>query len=140
MIPPLKPCAAGDIEAPTTKDLDPTRDSFSDTGESTLGSPGGPDPDDPNAKGLSSLRYPNKRHHIEKVTQRSPAKSTNTVIEQGVDISADVNAIRSELAIRTGNTFNISGRTYGLHGKTFYPIKGLGFQILDRGAYKAPGV
>jgi len=36
--------------------------------------------------------------------------------------------------------YEVNKRTYGHHDGTLYPIKGPGFHLLDRGAYKALGV
>ncbi|TCM61164.1 hypothetical protein EC844_12917 [Acinetobacter calcoaceticus] len=94
------------------------------------------------ALGLSScpvLKAPNPRHYADKVTQKSTAKDKNTVINRKVvDINSDVNAIRSGLAAKIGNTFSLkNGRTYGEHDCILYPISGSGFYNLTRGEYKA---
>jgi len=86
------------------------------------------------------LRGPAQRHFIRKVNQRSVAKNTNTVIESGVDVAADVAAIHEGQATKVGNRFIVNGRIYGVHVETLYPISGPGFHQLSRGAFKALGV
>jgi len=90
--------------------------------------------------GYSSLKFPGARHFIKKVTQKTVAKEKNTVIEPGVDVIGDVNAIRSGLATRVGETFVINGRTYGIHNGAIHPISGPGFHQLELPAFKALGV
>ncbi|WP_197740795.1 hypothetical protein [Tuwongella immobilis] len=68
------------------------------------------------------------------------AKDLNTVIEPGVDVAADVEAINQGLAQRAGDRFIVNGRTYGVHDGTLYPISGPGLHQLDRGGFKALGV
>ena len=86
------------------------------------------------------LRRPADRHSALKVKQKTLAKEKNTVIEPGVDVQKDVDAINAGDAARTGETFTVNGRTYGLHDGTLYPISGTGFHQLERGAFKALGV
>ncbi len=69
------------------------------------------------------------------------AKARNAVIESRVDVAADITAINSGLALRSGDTYPVSGRTYGVEPSgVAYPISGPGIHILDRGAFKALGV
>lgn len=68
------------------------------------------------------------------------AKEKNTVTEPGVDVQKDMDAINAGDAARTGATFPVNGRTYGLHDGTLYPISGAGFHQLDRGVFKALGI
>lgn len=88
------------------------------------------------------LRPPAARHFITRVRQGTFVRNRqpNTVIEPGVDVAADVQAINAGQAIRQGDRFVVHGRTYGHHDGTLYPISGLGFHRLDAGAYKALGV
>jgi len=86
------------------------------------------------------LREPAKRHQLSQVNQKTMAKRLNTVIEPSVDISNDVSAINAGRATRQGNNFIINGRTYGTHDGILFPISGVGFHQLDRGAFKALGV
>ncbi|MDQ3252992.1 MAG: hypothetical protein M3R15_03640 [Acidobacteriota bacterium] len=84
------------------------------------------------------LKPPANRHYIAKVTEKSWTKAENTVIEPWVDVKADVAAVNAGEAIRTGNLFEINGRTYGVESNgTLYPISGSGFHSLDRKAYNA---
>jgi len=71
---------------------------------------------------------------------RSDASSTNTVIEPGVDVNADVEAINAGRATRVNGNFVVNGRTYGAHDGTLYPISGTGFHQLSRAQFKALGV
>lgn len=41
---------------------------------------------------------------------------------------------------RVGDTFEINGRTYGVHDGTLFPMSGPGFHQLNRGAFQALGV
>lgn len=67
-------------------------------------------------------------------------KQRNTVIRSWVDVASDVRAINDGRGIRAGNMVTINERTYGIKpNATLYPISGLGFVLLDRGAYKALG-
>lgn len=86
------------------------------------------------------LRRPAERHSALKVKQKTLAKEKNTVIEPAVEVQKDVAAINEGEATRTGDTFTVNGRTYGMHDGTLYPISGQGFHPLDRGAFKALGV
>jgi hypothetical protein len=94
----------------------------------------------PSAAPAVPLRGPAARHTASRVTQRSVAKDVNTVIEPGVRVADDVAAINAGQAVRSGNTFAVNGRTYGVHDGTLYPISGPGFHTLSRGGYKALGV
>ncbi|MBO9607258.1 MAG: RHS repeat-associated core domain-containing protein, partial [Paenibacillaceae bacterium] len=87
-----------------------------------------------------SFNSPSVRHYAAKVTQKTLAKESNTVIEPWVDVSADVTAINSGQVTRVGEQFTVNGRTYGFHDNTLFPISGEGFHPLDRGAFKALGV
>jgi hypothetical protein len=89
---------------------------------------------------LSTLRAPSRRHYLNNIDQRTVAKDLNTVIEPNIDIAADMVGIRSGLAERNGETFQINGRIYGQHNGILYPISGTGFHQLDRPAFKALGV
>ena len=89
---------------------------------------------------LTALRAPTARHYITKISQRTLAKAHTTVIEPGIDVAADVAAIRAGNAHRVGNEFSINGRIYGVHGRTLYPVSGPGFHPLNRGAFKALGI
>ena len=62
------------------------------------------------------------------------------MIAPWVDVAGDVAAINAGRATRVGDTFVVNERTYGVHEGTLYPIAGLGYHRLDRGAYKALGV
>ena len=86
------------------------------------------------------LRPPARRHLISKVTQKTPAKQANTVIDPWVDVAGDVAAVNAGRGTRVGNTVVVNERSYGVHDGTLYPIAGPGFHRLDRGAYKALGV
>ena len=86
------------------------------------------------------LKAPAARHYLAKVRQRTVARPMTTVIEPGVDVAADVAAIRAGQALRSGNEFVVNGRTYGIHDGTLYPISGPGFHRLRRPAFKALGI
>jgi RHS repeat-associated protein len=86
------------------------------------------------------FRVPNKRHFAASVRMSSTAKNITTVIERGVDIAKDIEAINKGLARRIQGNFEINGRLYGVHDGALYPISGPGFHSLDRGAFKALGV
>jgi hypothetical protein len=86
------------------------------------------------------LKPPAARHTATRVTQRTLAKGSNTVIEPGVDVAADVAAINGGGATRVGGNYSVNGRTYGVHDGTLYPIDGPGLHPLSRGAFKALGV
>jgi hypothetical protein len=84
---------------------------------------------------------PHPRHRLARVSQRSRAKSVNTVIESRVDVAADIAAINHGEATRRGNEFEVNGRTYAVEPNgTSYPVSGDGVYVLDRAAYRALGV
>lgn len=88
-----------------------------------------------------SLRPPNRRHFLTRVTQKSLRKRRNTVIEPWVDVRGDVEAINAGQAIRRGNTYTIHDRTYGVEPNgTLYPISGVGLIQLGQPAYSALGI
>jgi len=84
---------------------------------------------------------PHPRHWLARVRQRTRVKNVNTVIESGVDVRGDIDAINRGEGIRRGNIYAVRGRVYGLHsdGHT-YPVDGVGFHRLDRLAFRALGV
>jgi hypothetical protein len=86
------------------------------------------------------LRGPAKRHWAASVNQQTFTKEKNTVIESGVDVEADVAAIRGGRAEKVGETYVVNGRTYSAHDGTLYPISGAGLHQLNRGAFKALAV
>jgi hypothetical protein len=90
--------------------------------------------------GEAMLRSPARRHWAATVDQGTVAKEVNTVIEPGVDVAADVTAIRSGQAARVKGDFVFQGRTYGVHNGTLFPISGPGFHRLTRPQFKALGV
>ncbi len=90
--------------------------------------------------GGTVLRGPASRHWAARVSQKTVAKSVNTVVEPGVNVAGDVAAINSGQAARQGGTYIINGRTYGVHDGTLYPISGPGFHQLSRAQFKALGV
>lgn len=98
-------------------------------------------------EGQTEFRPPVSRHLINNVKQNTYAKEMNTVIEPTVDVTGDVAAINAGQAEYfvdsngVGN-FAINSRIYGVHSDTgtLYPISGVGFHQLDRGAFKALGV
>ena len=84
---------------------------------------------------------PASRHWAQTVTQRTVAKAVTTVIEPWVDVAGDVAAINAGRAIRMGERFVVNGRRYQQEAiGTLYPIDGVGFHQLDRGAFRALGV
>ncbi|MDH3976782.1 MAG: hypothetical protein OEV42_21175, partial [Deltaproteobacteria bacterium] len=91
-------------------------------------------------KNVFEFRGPASRHTLTNVNQKTVAKNLNTVIEPGVDVTADVAAINKGLAKKSGDKFVINGRTYGMHDGTLFPVSGSGFHQLDRASFKALGV
>ena len=86
-------------------------------------------------------RPPHPRHFVRHVTQRSWAKSQNTVILSSVNVPSDLAAIRRGEATWDGSTYEVAGRVYGVEqAGRLYPIMGVGFMPLDRGGYRALGV
>lgn len=84
---------------------------------------------------------PAARHRAQGVTQRTVAKAVTTVIEPWVDVAGDVASINAGRAIRTGDRFLINERRYHQEANgTLYPVDGVGFHQLDRGAFRALGV
>lgn len=94
----------------------------------------------PSQAAEAALRGPARRHWATSVDQHTVAKNVNTVIEPGIDVSADVAAIRAGQAARVDGYYVVNGRTYGVHDGTLYPIEGHGFHRLNRGAFQALGV
>ncbi len=92
----------------------------------------GPDP--------SRFNSPARRHRAADVRMKTVAKADNTVIEPGVDVTADIAAIRSGQVPRVRGQYTVNGRTYGEHGGTLFPISGRGFHYLTRPQFKALGV
>ncbi|HEX8597161.1 MAG TPA: SBBP repeat-containing protein [Chloroflexia bacterium] len=98
-----------------------------------------------NAAGAGSrwnFQIPHPRHFIKNVRLNTLRRGTNTVIEPGVDVAADVAAINAGTAVRSGSDFVINGRTYRMHSNKgrLIPISGPGFHQLSRDAYRALGV
>jgi hypothetical protein len=90
---------------------------------------------------IDPQRGPASRHLIRNVRQNSYVRDRNTVIEPWVDIDADVEAILNGRAARAGDTFEVSGRRWGVEPNgTLYPISGSGLIRLDRASYRALGV
>ncbi len=90
---------------------------------------------------IEPRRGPASRHFIRQVRQNSYVRERNTVIEPWVDIDTDVEAILSRRAARSGDTFEVGGRRWGVEPNgTLYPISGPGFIRLDRESYRALGV
>lgn len=114
----------------------------SDEGADAAGAARRIDPSPFNGVDLADMKAPVRRHDGTKVTQKSPAKDQNTIYGPGVDVNADVAAIRRGEATRSGETLSVNGRNYGVHPETgrLYPKSGDGLFELDRGAYKALGV
>lgn len=99
----------------------------------------------PRTPAIPTMR-PSARHDLSRVGQGSVAKNRNTVVEPGVDVRADVDAINRGKAdpgrSATGDpTYTVNGRTYGVHDDgRLYPIEGPGLQQLSRQEFKALGV
>ena len=90
---------------------------------------------------LRPARAPASRHRAQSVTQRTLARPINTVIEPWVDVGGDVLDINAGRAIRVGQRFLVNGRRYHQEANgTLYPVDGVGFHVLDRGAFRALGV
>jgi hypothetical protein len=68
-------------------------------------------------------------------------RDRNTVIEPWVDVEKDIDAILSGRSIRTGDTFEVGERRWGVESNgTLFPISGPGFIPLDRESFRALGV
>jgi hypothetical protein len=90
------------------------------------------------------LQLPNRRHFLNRIHQKTPAKRQNSVVEPWVDVDGDLAAINSGQAQRQGDRYVINGRTYGVHREgqraTAVPMSGPGVHVLGRMAYKALGI
>ena len=91
------------------------------------------------------LRMPlSKRHRVESITQGSVKKAINTVIDETVDVAADMEIIRAGEAIEgysnNYTTFTVGERTYGVHDDATFPLSGPGFTTLNRAGFEALGI
>ena len=81
------------------------------------------------------------RHNASRINKDSAPKTKNTVILPGIDVQADLQAIREGRAMRDGPYYVVNGRYYGIHeGGRTYPVQGPGLMTLDRGAFRALGI
>ncbi len=92
--------------------------------------------------GWDKINTPASRHFLNKITQKTLAKPITTVIDNSVDVAADLKAIRTGQAIKKGNQFHINNRIYQLkpNGTSLFPVSGPGFHTLDNGAFKVLGI
>ena len=116
--------------------IDPDDFKFADWPDRTITPPVLPGP----AGVVNSFRRPAKRLSLVHVRQNTVAKELNSVFEPGVDVSGDVRLINQGRATRTGDTYLVNGRTYGVHEGTLFPISGPGIHQLSRPAFEALGV
>lgn len=76
-----------------------------------------------------------KRHLFGQIRMKSPAKDKNTVVLPNVDTDTDIAAIKNGRATHLrDNLYQVNGRTYGLEtpSGTVYPVRGKGFEELDK--------
>jgi len=80
---------------------------------------------------------PNPRHFLDNINQSTVAKPVNTVIEPGVDVTADIAAINRGDAVLENGEYLVNGRRYRLHDNgTAYPTTGDGLHQLTRQEFK----
>jgi hypothetical protein len=101
-----------------------------------------PNPNAPTPRQAARMRLPEARHRAARVDHHSkPHGHANTVAMPWVDFGADRAAILAGRASRSGNRFDVNGRTYMLEGGgRLYPLIGDGLVRLERGAYRALGL
>ncbi len=83
-------------------------------------------------------RRPADRHYFNRIKQNSMTSKRNTVIDPRVDVANDVAAINRGEAVRQGDSYTVSGRTYVLEPSGRLSRRtGDGFYVLDRGSFHA---
>lgn len=77
---------------------------------------------------------PNRRHDPCRTRNNDPTKENNTVWDPEIsgDVRREIDMIKRGQVPRSGNSYTVNGRTYGLHGKSLFPQSGTGFTNLNR--------
>jgi hypothetical protein len=85
------------------------------------------------------LKPPNKRHNLNSIRPKSPARDKNTIVLPGTDVAgdlADISAGQGKWVDKTSR-YEINGRTYAVESTgTVVPASGPGFVNLSRSEYK----
>ncbi|VAW59107.1 hypothetical protein MNBD_GAMMA11-2930 [hydrothermal vent metagenome] len=65
-------------------------------------------------------------------------KNNNTIIEPGLDVSADINSLNTGNFKRKGEDYIVGKRVYGMHPDTgtVFPKSGPGFTNVDRSQHQ----
>jgi hypothetical protein len=85
------------------------------------------------------LNPPNKRHNLNSIRPKSPAKEKNTIVLPGTDVAADLAGISEGRGkwISASNMYEINGRSYAVESTgTVFPVSGPGLVNLSRSEYK----
>ena len=101
-----------------------------------------PDANERGAAPWPPARVPNRNRHIlTRVRRSTRRKNRNAVVDPTVDLQADIDVINSGRATRSGNLWDVSGRTYHVDATGHaWPVSGAGVYSLDRGAFLALGI
>lgn len=105
-----------------------------------------PSPDDAIDEGGEApqppARVPNRgRHVLRRVRRVTRRKRRNAVVDNIVDMQADIDAINAGSAERNGNLWTVSGRPYHVEASGHaWPVSGAGSHTLDRAAFLALGI
>ena len=90
------------------------------------------------AKPSPPVTAPHDRHFLNRIRATGLKKVKNTIILPSVDVAADVALINHGKVSKTGGSYVVNDRTYGVEASgKLYPISGAGFVEMDRGAYLA---
>lgn len=84
-------------------------------------------------------RVPNRnRHLLARIRRTTRRKQRNAVVDNTVDMQADIDAINRGEATRDGRRWTIHGRIYEVDANGHsWPVEGPGVYPLDRGAFLA---